>query len=218
MSVSVLRGLARASRTLLALAVAALATAALITSMAYLNRYGTARERPTAIVQRRNLPVVKRTRRRQRQRPRRHPRQRRRRRTEALPALDLPSMVSVPLIAAPAGPEAATGASAPLVAKLPSARIPSAEMVDVPPRPIRRVPAVYPRSAETAGVEGVVHARVLVGADGFVQRVVILKAKPKGVFEGAARAALRQWQFSPAKLAGRALRVWVRQRLLFGLK
>lgn len=91
-------------------------------------------------------------------------------------------------------------------------------LVDKPPRLILRVPPTYPAHAETQNIEGEVHARLLVGVHGRVERVEVLKARPSGVFESAARQAMRKWRFKPGQFRGRPVRTWMRQRLVFQLR
>lgn len=91
-------------------------------------------------------------------------------------------------------------------------------LVDKPPRLIARVPPAYPAHAETQNIEGEVHVRLLVGTNGRVERVEVLKAHPAGIFETAARRAVLQWRFKPSQFRGQPVRTWVRQRIAFQLK
>lgn len=56
----------------------------------------------------------------------------------------------------------------------------------------------YPRAARLAGIEGWINLRYRIGADGRVHDAEVLDAEPQGVFEAAARSALRGWRFPPA--------------------
>jgi TonB family protein len=79
--------------------------------------------------------------------------------------------------------------------------------VDVVARPISRTPLVIPEHAYHSRLTGTVRARILIGADGSVDQVVILHARPvSGVFENAAIDALRAMRFQPALISGRAVR------------
>ena len=64
-------------------------------------------------------------------------------------------------------------------------------------RAIVRVLPQYPLVAAKARISGVVGAQVLVGTDGKVEAVSIVKPLPFGI-DAAATAALQQWQFAPA--------------------
>lgn len=63
------------------------------------------------------------------------------------------------------------------------------------PRPVHRVTPSWPDPATQPAVRGVVSVRVVVGADGLVKDVVVLRGLP-GLDE-AAVAAARQWRFEP---------------------
>lgn len=74
----------------------------------------------------------------------------------------------------------------------------------VPPRPLPdAVPPEYPDAALNAGIEGPVSYRAMVGADGTVKSVEILKVPATGYgFEDAVRRAVIDWTFAPATSAG----------------
>lgn len=158
-----------------------------------------------------------------RQRPTRRQRDRRpqRRRRTTLPALELPSAVQIPGYGdshADPGRVVLHDTKALKSSLLTEDRPLDEALVDTPPKALYTVSPLYPPSAQRQGLEGSVTLRLLVGADGRVERVVVLQAKPKGVFERAAAAAARQLRFSPARLADRVVRVWVRKRLSFKLR
>ncbi|MFQ5603753.1 MAG: TonB family protein [bacterium] len=68
----------------------------------------------------------------------------------------------------------------------------------------------YPRLAQTAGVEGVVYVKVLVGVDGRSERSEIIRAKPANMgFEESAMNAVMKVKWHPAKQRDRNIRVWV---------
>jgi protein TonB len=89
--------------------------------------------------------------------------------------------------------------------------------LDQPPQPIVRVPPPYPYAANEQGVEGVVQVKVLVTMEGTVGDIVILDAKPKGVFEDSVRRTLPQWRFAPGKVGGKAVTAWVVTTIHFRL-
>jgi TonB family protein len=92
------------------------------------------------------------------------------------------------------------------------------EDVDVAPKVVHRVAPRYPSAARNQAISGWVQFQLLIDAYGRVKRARLLGAKPQGVFESAARAAITRWTFSPARYQGRAVPVWFRQRLLFSLR
>ncbi|MCK5687853.1 energy transducer TonB, partial [Myxococcota bacterium] len=86
------------------------------------------------------------------------------------------------------------------------------------PTPKTHVSPLYPRDAERQGIEGEVLLRLLVNADGEVEQVVILSSNPPKIFDRAAAMAAEAWRFSPGKMGGRAVPVWVRKRIAFALE
>ena len=91
------------------------------------------------------------------------------------------------------------------------------EMVDQRPKLKKRIAPKYPPDAEIRHLEGEVEMRLLVGLSGQVEDAEILQAQPTGVFDAAAREAVLQWRFSPARYQGRPVRAWLRQRIAFRL-
>lgn len=55
---------------------------------------------------------------------------------------------------------------------------------------------VYPEASRAAGVEGYAEVTFEVGADGRVTSAEVTMAMPRGEFEAAALAAVRQWRFA----------------------
>jgi TonB family protein len=69
-----------------------------------------------------------------------------------------------------------------------------------PPIKVRDVKPVYPETARTARVEGVVICEVLIGSDGKVADAHILRSIP--LLDQAALDAVSQWEFAPTLLNG----------------
>lgn len=68
----------------------------------------------------------------------------------------------------------------------------------------------YPRLAQSAGVEGIVFVKVLVGVDGKTERTEIIRSKPADMgFEESAMEAIKKVKWEPAKQRDRKIRVWV---------
>lgn len=89
------------------------------------------------------------------------------------------------------------------------------------PRPARlmhRAAPVYPAAARRQGIEGHVLLRVRVNARGGVEDVVVVASEPPGVFEEAALAAARRYQFAPAQRGARSVATTVEQRVVFRLR
>lgn len=89
--------------------------------------------------------------------------------------------------------------------------------VDVPARPTRRVPPSYPPRARADNISGQVQLRVLIDRSGAVARTRVIASKPREVFDEAAQSAVRQWQFSPARYRGRAVKTWMQLTVRFEL-
>jgi TonB family protein len=74
-----------------------------------------------------------------------------------------------------------------------------------PPRKTRHVSPAYPTIAQSARIEGIVIAEAVIGPDGRVQDVRILRSIP--LLDQAALDAVRQWEFEPTLLNGAAVPV-----------
>lgn len=98
--------------------------------------------------------------------------------------------------------------------------------VDPPRPPVMVAPSVDPRyfdalqppypSAELRrGTEGSVTARVLVGADGRVKAIDIVKSPSEGLSEATRKQALARWRFRPATRDGAPVEGWKTMTLRF---
>ena len=84
------------------------------------------------------------------------------------------------------------------------------------PEAITRVAPDYPEAARAARIDGTVMVQALVGKDGAVQDVRVVKSIPE--LDGAAKACVRQWKFKPAKDDhGQPVTVWVGVPIKFTL-
>lgn len=116
--------------------------------------------------------------------------------------------------AEPAPSPTAQPAAQPAADPVPAA---SREPVDVgsSARPTRRVPPQYPSRAQRRGLEGHVVVQFVIRSDGSVDTgsIEVLEARPRKVFEKAARQAIAGWRFEASEGLRRA-----RQRLEFQLR
>jgi len=71
--------------------------------------------------------------------------------------------------------------------------------------PLVRMPAQYPRKAQSRKIEGYVKARLTINAEGTVDKVEIIDSKPKGIFERSAIKALYKYKFRPKMQDGKAV-------------
>jgi protein TonB len=83
--------------------------------------------------------------------------------------------------------------------------------------PLQRIPPQYPRDAARSGITGWVLLEVMVNADGTVRSARVVDAKPRGVFEAAAVAAVMRWKFKPKVLDGKPVEQRGSQKIDFGL-
>lgn len=72
--------------------------------------------------------------------------------------------------------------------------------LDKRPYLLTRVDPVYPRIAPPNG--GQVTLRLLITAEGKVERMIVVKSDPPGKFDAATMAAFRDARYSPGILAG----------------
>jgi TonB family protein len=73
------------------------------------------------------------------------------------------------------------------------------------PRKLHHVNPVYPEVARRAGVEGTVVLECVIGTDGSVRSVKVLRSVP--ALDEAALEAARQWRYEPTTLRGRKVPV-----------
>lgn len=84
------------------------------------------------------------------------------------------------------------------------------------PALVKRVPPEYPELAVRAQVEGVVIIEAVVDQEGRVEDVRVLRSVP--LLDNAAKAAVRQWVYSPLMLNGKPERFIVTVTVSFSLK
>jgi len=89
--------------------------------------------------------------------------------------------------------------------------------VDTPPRALNEPRPNYTEEARTNKAQGIVRARILIGSDGLVKQVRILKGLPYGLDEEAIRAAM-QMRFRPAMKTGAAVAFWMTLDVEFNLR
>ncbi|MFC1499838.1 energy transducer TonB [Candidatus Zixiibacteriota bacterium] len=75
------------------------------------------------------------------------------------------------------------------------------------PELVKMVIPAYPEEAKKRNIEGRVMFQIVVDENGFVVEAIVISAVPPGIFEEAAREAIMQWRYRPAKLRNRPIRV-----------
>ena len=91
------------------------------------------------------------------------------------------------------------------------------DSVDSLPRPTKRTAPEYPSQARQRGIQGHVLLKLKVDEGGRVDQVKVIESEPRGIFEDVALAAVRQWQFEPARYKGQPVAISVSQRIPFRL-
>lgn len=85
--------------------------------------------------------------------------------------------------------------------------------------PIVKVAPVYPRRAQTRGIEGYVLLEFVVTKTGAVINPVVIESKPPGIFDRAATNAALKFKYKPKVVNGEAIDVaGVRNRITFELE
>lgn len=85
-----------------------------------------------------------------------------------------------------------------------------------PPQKIKDVAPVYPHMAQQAGVQGLVILEAVIGENGRVRDVRVLRSNP--LLDQAAVDAVRQWQFTPTLLNGEPVPVVMTVTVAFKLR
>ena len=83
------------------------------------------------------------------------------------------------------------------------------------PEAVHKVPPEFPDAARKADVSGTVMVQALIGRDGRVKDTRVVESIP--ALDGAAVAAVRQWEFKPAQAKGKPVSVWVAIPVKFSL-
>ena len=85
--------------------------------------------------------------------------------------------------------------------------------------PIVKVAPVYPRRAQTRGIEGYVILEFIVTRTGAVTNPVVIESKPPGIFDRAATNAALKFKYKPKVVNGEAIDVaGVRNKITFELQ
>jgi TonB family protein len=144
-----------------------------------------------------------------------------------IPPTPTPSETSTPLPTETPTPVPPTPTSPPPTATpIPPTPTPSVREGDIvvpgpgvnPPEIIYREPPRYPPAAQRMGASGVVEAEALVGINGLVEEVRIIKVEGRSLgFEKAAEEAIFKGRYKPATKGGIKVRVWVTIRVPFQL-
>ena len=83
------------------------------------------------------------------------------------------------------------------------------------PTQIKKVQPVYPAEAQAAKVQGIVIMEAIIGVDGRVTDVKVLRSVP--LLDQAAADAVRQWEYTPTLLNGAPVAVIMTVTVTFNL-
>ncbi|MFQ3194080.1 MAG: protein TonB [Colwellia sp.] len=73
--------------------------------------------------------------------------------------------------------------------------------------PIVKVAPIYPRRAQSRGIEGYVIVEFIVTKNGSVRDAIVIKAEPEGIFDRAAMDAALKFKYKPRVVDGVAMEV-----------
>ena len=134
-----------------------------------------------------------------------------------LPPLAPADLRPLPPIEIPAGMGAGTGevAGPPIEKPIPPARLVLAELDT---RYLATFQPDYPVREQRAEVEGVATVRVLIGTDGRVKQVDLVRTDSPGFFETTKKRALAKWRFKPASRGGVPEESWKVMTVRFELR
>jgi protein TonB len=129
-----------------------------------------------------------------------------------------------PVATVPPVPTAVSTRARPTATAIPATPTPEVREGDIvaagpgviQPELVKRIEPRLPPAARTLRAASEVQLQALVGVDGSVEEVRILKVDRPGVgFEKSSEEAVRQWRYKPATKDGVKVRVWVAIRILF---
>ncbi len=86
---------------------------------------------------------------------------------------------------------------------------------DEAPELVKMVIPAYPEEAKRKNIEGRVMFQIVVDENGHVVEAIVISAIPPGIFEEAAREAIMQWRYRPAKIRDRPIRVRMNAPVMF---
>lgn len=89
--------------------------------------------------------------------------------------------------------------------------------VEVKPEPISLPKPVYPEQAKNDGIQGDILTKVLVGADGRIEQVLIQESSSFDILDNAALEAVQAATFKPARHEGNPVKVWISIPIQFKL-
>ena len=117
-----------------------------------------------------------------------------------------PAELAPPREPLPQPAPAATAPEALIETSLPLDKYYGPREVEVRAEPLNEVDLVYPKVAYEKRTRGRVRLNIYINQDGGIDRVEVVEAVPRGVFDEAALEATQALRFSPATKWGRAVK------------
>jgi protein TonB len=136
------------------------------------------------------------------------------------PAPAAPALAGLAPTAAPGSLALGPIGGLPSVAGLPTVELEELAEDEAPTTPAHatsRPPPVYPALAQRRGLEGYVTLRLRIDERGRVVDSVVVASEPKGVFDAAAKRAVRRYRFSPARAGAKPVASTLQQTIRFEL-
>lgn len=93
----------------------------------------------------------------------------------------------------------------------------TSDLVDSPPKPLKRTAAEYPRRARAKDIEGYVVVSLLIDKTGRVKEAKVIEAEPAGIFDDSAIQTVKGWLFEPARYKGNVVDSWANQTIRYDL-
>jgi protein TonB len=90
--------------------------------------------------------------------------------------------------------------------------------LDSPLIPLVKIPPIYPIRASRRGIEGFVIVQFLVTKNGEVERIKIIEAHPKKIFDQNVIHCVSQWKFKPGTVEGIPVATLARTTIRFKLE
>ncbi|KAF1054596.1 MAG: Protein TonB [Stenotrophomonas maltophilia] len=105
--------------------------------------------------------------------------------------------------AAPLTGQSTPGAMASPTGSQGPAGLPTGSLTDSDIKPLRMDPPVYPRMAQSRGIQGSVKVLFTITSDGRIDDIQVLESSPPRMFDNAVRQAMEKWRFEPRVSGGK---------------
>ncbi|KPA19668.1 TonB family protein [Candidatus Magnetomorum sp. HK-1] len=90
--------------------------------------------------------------------------------------------------------------------------------LDNPLTPLIKIPPMYPIRAKRRGIQGWVKVKFLVNTEGKIEKLDILEAHPKNMFEKSVLNCVSKWSFRPGTVEGIPVKTWAETIIRFEME